>query len=196
MFCKKGVLRNFAKFTGKHLCQSLFFKKETLAQVFSCEFCGIFKNTFFYRTPLVAASALSLLLIHKAEKNNAKKVDNNEMILYLKSQYSTNNRNQIVFVQNSSSIEELSSFEGIREELKIILKHTKDGENMSLRNNPAGIYLLQVNNRNTRTRCEICSKLTINTPERRHWRRSGVFIVNFEHISHLVLVFLLLTLNK
>ena len=27
------------------------------------------------------------------------------------------------------------------------------------------------------------------------WRRSGVFIVNFEHISHLVLVFLLLTLN-
>ena len=27
-------------------------------------------------------------------------------------------------------------------------------------------------------------------------RRSGVFIVNFEHISHLVLVFLLLTLNK
>ena len=42
----------------------------------------------------------------------------------------------------------------------------------------------------------MCSKLTINTPERRHWRRSGVFIVNFEHISHLVLVFLLLTLNK
>ena len=37
---------------------------------------------------------------------------------------------------------------------------------------PAGIYLLKVNNRNTRARCEICSKLTIN-----------------------VLVFLLLTLN-
>ena len=32
---------------------------------------------------------------------------------------------------------------------------------------PAGIYLLKVNNRNTRTRCEICSKLTIKTPERR-----------------------------
>ena len=27
VFCKKGVLRNFAKFTGKHLCQSLFFDK-------------------------------------------------------------------------------------------------------------------------------------------------------------------------
>ena len=31
-------------------------KKETLAQVFSCEFCEIFKNTFSHRTPLVAAS--------------------------------------------------------------------------------------------------------------------------------------------
>ena len=27
VFCKKGVLRNFAKFTRKHLCQSLFFNK-------------------------------------------------------------------------------------------------------------------------------------------------------------------------
>ena len=39
-------------------------------------------------------------------------------------------------------------------------------------------------------------KVNIKTPERRHWRRSGVFIVNFEHISYLVLVFLLLTLNR
>ena len=59
---------------------------------------------------------------------------------------------------------------------------------------PAGIYLSKVNNINNRTRCEICSKLTIQTPER-HWRRSGIFIVNREHISHLALVFLLLTLN-
>ena len=34
--------------------------------------------------------------------------------------------------------------------------------------NPANIYLFKVNNRNTRTRCEICSKLTIKTPERCH----------------------------
>ena len=40
---------------------------------------------------------------------------------------------------------------------------------------PVGIYLLKVNNRN--------------------WRCSGVFIVNFEHISYQVLVFQLLTLN-
>ena len=32
-------------------------KKKTLAQVFSCEFCDFSKNTYFYRTPLVAASA-------------------------------------------------------------------------------------------------------------------------------------------
>ena len=36
-----------------------FIKKETLAQLFSCEFCKISKNTFFYRTPLEAASAKS-----------------------------------------------------------------------------------------------------------------------------------------
>ena len=32
---------------------------------------------------------------------------------------------------------------------------------------PAGIYLFKVSNRNTRTRCELCSKLTIKTPKRR-----------------------------
>ena len=61
---------------------------------------------------------------------------------------------------------------------------------------PAGNYMFKVNYRNTRTRCEICSKLTIKTSERHHWRRSGVFIVNSKHISHLVLVFLLLTLSR
>ena len=32
---------------------------------------------------------------------------------------------------------------------------------------PAGIDLLKVNNKNSGTRCKICSKLTIKTPERR-----------------------------
>ena len=68
MFCEKAFLRDFAKFTGKHLCQNLFFnkvaglffiKKETLAQVFSCEFFEISKNSFSYRTPAVAASAIN-----------------------------------------------------------------------------------------------------------------------------------------
>ena len=63
-------------------------------------------------------------------------------------------------------------------------------------NNPACIYLFKDNTRNNRATCEICSKLTLKTPERRQWRRSGVFAVNFEQIPHIVLVFLLLTLNK
>ena len=64
----KGVPKNFVKFTGKHLCQSLFFnkvaglsavywfKKKTLAQVFFCEFCENFQNNLFHRTPPLAAS--------------------------------------------------------------------------------------------------------------------------------------------
>ena len=52
------------------------------------------------------------------------------------------------------------------------------------RENLAGIYLLKVNNRNTRINCEICSKLTVKTQEQPHWHRSGVFIANFEHILH------------
>ena len=39
-------------------------------------------------------------------------------------------------------------------------------------------------------------KVNKKTPERRHSRRFGVSIVNFQHISHLFLMFLLLTLNK
>ena len=58
----KSVLRNFSKFAGKHLCQVPFYnkvaglracnliKKETLAPVFSYEFCEISKNTFSQNT--------------------------------------------------------------------------------------------------------------------------------------------------
>ena len=58
VFCKKDVLRNFAKFIGKLLCQDLFFNKVSCLrpQVFSCEFCEFSKNIFFHRTPLVTAS--------------------------------------------------------------------------------------------------------------------------------------------
>ena len=67
VICEKGVLRNFAKFTGKQQCHSLFFnevadwslqlfiKKVTLTQLFSSEFCKIFKSTFSYKTFPVAA---------------------------------------------------------------------------------------------------------------------------------------------
>ena len=69
MFFKISVLKNFAIFTGKHLCWGLFltkwqawrdaiYWKETSTQVLSCEYCEIFKNSFFHRTPLVAAFVL------------------------------------------------------------------------------------------------------------------------------------------
>ena len=57
----KGVLNNFAKFTGKHLWQRHFFNKVTLAQVFSCKFGEITEKTFSYRTPMVPASYPSIL---------------------------------------------------------------------------------------------------------------------------------------
>ena len=50
---------------------------------------------------------------------------------------------------------------------------------------PANIYLFKVNNRNTRKGYETCSKFTIKPTEQLQWLRSGVFIVNFEHISQL-----------
>ena len=66
---RKGVLRNLTEFTGKHLCQRLFFnkvavhfiKKEPLVQVFSCEFCEISKNTFFTEHLWTTASLAYML---------------------------------------------------------------------------------------------------------------------------------------
>ena len=42
-----------------------FIKKETLAQVFSYDFCEVSKNTFSYRTPSVTASVASHFKIIK-----------------------------------------------------------------------------------------------------------------------------------
>ena len=70
VFCKKSVLGNFAKFTGKYLCQRhppnacKFIKKDSLVQVLSCEFYEISKNTFFYRTPPATVSGLSVPAIN------------------------------------------------------------------------------------------------------------------------------------
>ena len=50
---KKGVLKNFAKITGKHLCQSLFYNKVA----------GL-TTGLFHRTPLVAASGKRRLLLN------------------------------------------------------------------------------------------------------------------------------------
>ena len=55
-FCKvAGLSLQLYKKRDSGLSLQLY-KKETLAHAFSCEFCDIFKNTFSYRTPSVAAS--------------------------------------------------------------------------------------------------------------------------------------------
>ena len=64
VFFKKGVLKNFAKFTGKHLCQSLFlylkpatlFKKDIWHWCFSVNFVKFLRTPFFCKTTLVAPS--------------------------------------------------------------------------------------------------------------------------------------------
>ena len=53
MFCLKDILKNFAKFTGKHLCQSLFLNK--VAGLRPQNFAKFLRHVF-YRTTLVAAS--------------------------------------------------------------------------------------------------------------------------------------------
>ena len=60
IFCKKGVLRNFAKFTGKHLCQVSFLRKlqASVASLFS------------YRTSLMAASNYSVQMIPIKQTTN------------------------------------------------------------------------------------------------------------------------------
>ena len=73
-------------------------------------------------------------------------------------------------------------------------KQQQGWSSVSFKPFPVSIYLFKVITKNTRKRCEICSKFTIKTPELRHWYRTGVvFLVNFEHTSHL---FAMLTLNK
>ena len=78
---------------------------------------------------------------------------------------------------------EIYSNHGILEDILYQGIHCSDftsgWENSS---SPAGNFRFKVNDRNTKTRCQICTKLTIKTPDK------------FEHILYLVLVFLLLTL--
>ena len=61
MFLKIDVLKNFANFTGKHPCWSLFLiKLQAFFNEVSCEISQFSKNTSFYRPPPVAASGRGL----------------------------------------------------------------------------------------------------------------------------------------
>ena len=68
VFCKKCVLRNFTKFTGKHLCQSLFFNKLTGLRTTTLLKKRLWHRCFpvnfakFLRTPFLAEHLQWLLL--------------------------------------------------------------------------------------------------------------------------------------
>ena len=98
--------------------------------------------------------------------------DNNRLALKLKEKLEQPSSNEITWTLLTKSKRKTGLF--------FIVKFELTFHRYSLN------YLLKVNNSNTRTRCEICLKLTIKIPERRQWRRSGIFIVNFKYISHLV----------
>ena len=106
-------------------------KKETVAQVFSCEICEISKNTFFTEHIWTTAS--------------------------MSSQHF------------GWDLDELSNVSSLISFIKYL----------------AGNYMFKVNNRNTRTRYEICSKVN-NKDIVNFWAYftpcSSVSIVNFEHL--------------
>ena len=58
------IMTNMQSFTKIFIIE---IKKETLEQVFSCEFCEISKNTFFQRAPLVAASVLYVYMAKRGK---------------------------------------------------------------------------------------------------------------------------------
>ena len=77
---KKRVLKNFANFTEKHLCWSLFLMKfqafrsaallkKDPTQVFVCEIFEIFKNTYFEEHLRTTASSTITLLILVSNDN-------------------------------------------------------------------------------------------------------------------------------
>ena len=107
------------------------------------------------------------------------------------------NLNYVLDWKNNSKSSKIARFKK-KAETAAKTKVKKIGLYISARILPlsASIHLFKVTNRNTKKRCEVCSRLTIITPEWCHWSRANVFIANFEHILHLFLVFLLLTLNK
>ena len=67
---RKGVLRNFLKFTGKRLCQGLFLKRDFGTGVFFSEFCEISENTVFPEHLWAAASIRKPAVKQKSKRKN------------------------------------------------------------------------------------------------------------------------------
>ena len=128
-----------------------------MAQVFSCEFCKIYKNTFFPRTPPVVASVQCHQLADKAfelkfQKNLLTTIKTNRRERYQQRATFVTTRNflildlKIIFSNGHSQSINTA---------KIILKRVYS----------LGKLTIKVNDENSSIKSEICSKLTIKTPE-------------------------------
>ena len=151
-YVKKDVLKNFANFTGKHLCWNLFliklqaFRKKRLQhKYFSANFAK------FLRTS-VSEIWLFLNSIKTPMKNNL---------------FQTNNQlpSNCTYVGTKYYVADLKTCR--RSKQSKVQNKNVGNFTTSEKNHPSDIYLLKVNNRNTRTSCSIYSKLTIKTPEGR-----------------------------
>ena len=65
-----------------------------------------------------------------------------------------------------------------------IPKNINDNSNKNNDNIPGNIYFFKVSNRNTRTWCDICSKLRIKTSE----QRSSVSIPDVEQVNAWIII--------
>ena len=103
VFCKTGVLRNFAKFTGKHLCQTLFFnkvaglrpvtllkKREFGTGVFLWILWNFYENTFIYRKTL--SDLIPLKYVQNENQNTGE-----NLRVYTKN-WNSGNRSSLTFL--------------------------------------------------------------------------------------------------
>ena len=99
MFFKKDNLKNFINFIGKHMCGNLFsaiiglqfLEKETPTQLFSSEFCEMFKNTLFTEHFRTTASGYRNNM-PRGFKTKCEKNESNDILityLYLASAFNT-----------------------------------------------------------------------------------------------------------
>ena len=195
--------------------------RKSLAQVFSCKFCKIIKNTFLKEHLQVTASVVDLLKFLLAYLHSILWLlltESQTAIVDLQAMWYPTVRRTLVCLSKLYNCIGVSTVKMAEVQHKIfccvkgyhcchwfwesgleerccleldlvcchvivllwrllILLYTK------LTDVSPGFYFFKVINENTRTIYEI-------------WRRSSVVIINFEHISHIILVFSLLTLNK
>ena len=104
MICKKGALKNFTKFTGKHLCQSLFFDKAAETgdwhRCFRMNFANFFKKTFF-----IDYLRVLLLYFHRRIQNHFHRRIQNpvEHLIWSILQKQLKAKGRSLFLQNAPS---------------------------------------------------------------------------------------------